>query len=301
MTWEDDIGHRETITDLPNPTTPPHVWSLASLGLPAVVLSWASFGATLAVFGLVQASRPLRALFRLPWPVGASALAATMVGGIVVWGCRHRPGRGLPRYWAVGLTAGMGLLALYSLVDPVAEGAPWCHAAALAGFAGALVLVPRLVRVGPDRRWVEAVAPVSLAGTLLVLSPVLGFARWSYLREIHRLDETIAVARSLGSELVTSVTWAHADSDAELKALGRRLAALDRLSFKGRSDPRNLWRTAVILGREDELGQELARLTRMSSTGSIRRPRPESPPWTSRRLAGIPRPRSGSPARAFSG
>ena len=262
MTWENDVGHRETISDLPYPTAPPRVWSLASLGLPAVVLSLASFGATIAVFCLVQASRPLRALFRLPWPVGVSALAAMVVGGIVVWGCRHRPGRRLPRYWAVGLTAGMGLLVLYSLVDPVAEGAPWCHAAALGGFAGALVLVPRLVRVGPDRRWVEAVAPVSLAGTLLVLSPVLGFARWSYLREIHRLDETMAVARSLGSELATSIPRAHTDSDTELEALDRRLNALSQLSFKGRSDPRNLWQTAVILGREDELGQGLARFAR---------------------------------------
>jgi len=260
MNWSKDIGHRETVTDLPHPGSPPPVWSLASLGLPAGALTWASLGITVLVFSGVWGPPFLRSLFRLPWPVGVWASAATVIGAIVIWGCRRRPGRHFPRLWTIGLTGAMALLGLYSLVDPVAGGSPWCHAAALAGFTGTVVLLPRLVRVGPERRWIETIAPAGVAGAMALLVPVLCFVVWSYHHEVDRLDGVIALAQLRGGELEATADQARNGSGLELARLDRRLAELDDLSFAGRSSLQNLWRAAVTLGREDELGSALADL-----------------------------------------
>jgi len=260
MTWSEDIGHRETVTNLPTPTSPPNLVSAASLGLPSEVLTLASLGATVVVFSLVWGPNLLRSFFRLPWPASVSAFVATLLGALVMWGCRRRPGRRRPRYWALGLTAATGLLGLYCLVDPAADGAPWCHAATLAGLTGSLVLLPRLIRVGPERGWVEAVAPVSFASAVLFLAPAIGFVGWSYFHEVERFDQAIARTTTWGAELETDADQARNASGVDLADLDRRLSRMDDLSFEGRSSIQSLWRAATILGREEELGNALTSL-----------------------------------------
>lgn len=255
-----DLGHRESVTDLPRPTAPVGVRFLGILGLPAVALSWTSVGVTLAVVGVLQATPVLRSLFRLPVPPGVTALAAAALAGIVAYRCRERPGRRLPRFWPLVLTFASLSLALATFVDPVARGAPWRHAACLACLAGASVLLVRLVTVRPDRRWVELVAPGGLsAAVLLVLLPALLAGRWGFAREVEHIEETVRLMHEWAEELASlGRNSLHGKSGP-----GRsedRLRAVATFSFEERGGFDELWSAASALGREDELERAASHL-----------------------------------------
>jgi hypothetical protein len=257
-----DLGHRETVTDLPHPTSPVGVRLLGILGLPAVVLSWASLGVTLTVLVVLQATPSSRVLFRLPVPPSATALSAAALAGLVVYRCRERPGRRLPRSWPLVLIGISLTVALGSLVDTVGRGAPWRHAGGLACLAGASVLLVRLVPVQPDRRWIEMVAPAGLAGAvLLVLLPALIAGQWGLAREIEHLERALLVMHEWAQEVRALGEDEVFVTDLSTAAAEERLKAVIGMSFDERDALLDHWRAAAVLNREEELAQGLSELS----------------------------------------
>jgi len=171
-----DTGRRRRQTAIPDPLSPGSwVERLATLGLPAAMLSWASLLAALIVLAAVQHSPELRAHYALSvGPTWAVALVAGVLAGAVVLAGRRRPGRLWPRLWALTLAALATLVSAAALFAPAWLPAPQLHALVTATLAGALALAPRLARLHPDSAWTQRIAPLSLLLTLaLILPPAL--------------------------------------------------------------------------------------------------------------------------------
>jgi hypothetical protein len=177
-------GHQESETAIPYPLDGGGwVARLGTWAPPAVMLSWTSFLAFAAVFGL-QLNGALRAWFRIKLGGGglegsrnltlALAVFAAGLAWVIALRCRHRPGPVGPRLWALGLALAASALAAFQLgFRHWEELAPQADLATAACFAAALALSPRLLRLRPDNPWTQRAAPWSLALLLALLAPGL--------------------------------------------------------------------------------------------------------------------------------
>lgn len=247
-----DAGHEETERDLPGPLQAgwyPGVWAL-----PATTLSAASLAVLLLVIGFLQAGETSRSLFRLPFASGWPALAAAVLAWGVALRCRNRPGRHLPRYWALFLAVGTSALALVGFLGRDLARSPLVHACALASLAASLTLLPRLLSLQPDRRLVQHIAPLALAFALLVALPVSCFVgRRAVEDQKQHVGETIAeLSREAGEmRAVSAFPWSNGAERRE-DAL-RQIQRLRTLPLEQWLPDRYLWQGAAHLGEDGQL------------------------------------------------
>jgi len=247
-------GHRETQTQVPDPLAGSGLWNMGTWALPAVTLSIASAAVFVIVWLFLQHDREMRSLFVLPWYVGLpiAAGAAALAWTVVLHG-RRRPGWIGPRLWVLALAV---LNSLFAVLVPLFPKTSWTHALVFAGFAAALTLTPRLVKLRPDVALVQRIAPLSLFGVLFVVLPtVWGIGNHITEGKRDQVELLIQQLQLWTSEVreVTGYDWKRMEADRE-GAL-HNVERLKRLSFAGRINDLELWREAVILGKDTELAK----------------------------------------------
>lgn len=257
--------HRESATDLPSSPTATDGWQrFALLALPATTLSVLSISALGVTPLLLFANDDLRVLFRLPAAALWAALGAALAWAIVI-GCRHRPGRSFPRYWALLLaTVNGGLFLLSVLVHLVVLPAPlgpWLDGFVVAGLASAVVLSLRLLRLRPDQPLLAWVGALGLFVALaLVLLPTLALGRSALASQTAATDEHIARLRDAAERMrrVASFDWEVLAADPQ--AVERQVEELRQLSLAERLPGPEHYRLAKALGREAEMDAAAAEL-----------------------------------------
>jgi hypothetical protein len=252
MTQSSDVGHEETEKDLPGPLQSgwyPGIWAL-----PATTLSAASLAVLVLVFGFLQSGPTSRALFRLPFASGWPALAAAAMAWAVALTCRNRPGRHLPRFWAVGLAAGTTILTLVCFLERDIAKSPLVHSFALASLASSLTLLPRLLKLQPDRRLVQHITPLVLALVLFLALPAsCTFGRHAVEVQKRRVADTITELSREAEEIreVSAFPWSTSPERRE-DAL-RQMKRLQALPLEQWVPDRYLWQGAATLGEEQQL------------------------------------------------
>jgi hypothetical protein len=247
-----DAGHEETEKDLPRPLQSgwyPGVWAL-----PATTLSAASLVVLLTVIGFLQTSETSRSLFRLPFASGWPALAGAVLAWAVALRCRKRPGRHLPRYWALFLATGTSALTLLGFLGSDLARSPLVHACALASLAASFTLLPRLLPLQPDQRLVQHIAPLALAFALFLALFASCFIGGKAVQgQKQRVGETIAELSGEAGEVreVSAFPWS---SSAERRedAL-RQIQRLQALPLEQWIPDRYLWQGAAHLGEDEQL------------------------------------------------
>jgi hypothetical protein len=252
-------AHRESRAVWPEPLAGAGVWNIGALALPAVMLSICS-AAVFVIVLLFSILGERQELFVLPFP-GTPLTAA--VGAVVAWGiairCRHRPGRLVPRVWALVLAclnSGITLLSLFS------GDRSWVLALAVAGLAAAATLVPRLVTLRPDSAMVQWIAPFSVALILVLILPASCAARRAITNQTEdRVEQRIRQFRVWRQQVreVTTFDWRHMEESST--AASNAVAALKPLSFENRVDDEEIWRAAVVLNRDEELATVMRELS----------------------------------------
>lgn len=251
-------AHTESKAAWPEPLAGVGVWNIGALALPAVMLSICSA----AVFALVLLFSILgdrQELFVLPFP---GTLVIAGIGALLSWTivlrCRRRPGRLIPRVWALVLACSNSAIALLASVLP---GRSWVLALALAGVASAATLAPRLARLRPDSAMVQWIAPFSVLLVLLVVVPASCAARRAITSKTEqRVEQRIRQFRVWRQQVreVTSFDWRHMEESST--AASKTVATLRTLSFENRVDEADLWRAAAALGRDEELATVMREL-----------------------------------------
>ncbi|HEX4963589.1 MAG TPA: hypothetical protein VF173_22365 [Thermoanaerobaculia bacterium] len=254
-----DAGHEETVRDLPGPLQSgwyPGIWAL-----PATTLSAASLVVLIAVVGFLQISETSRSLFRLPVASGWPALAAAVMAWAVALVCRNRPGRHLPRYWALFLAAGTTTLALVGFLGGDLARSPLVHAFALASLAASVTMLPRLLPLQPDRWLVQHIAPLALLFVLFLALPGSFYiGRRAVEDQKRRVGETIAEFSREAGEVreVSAFPWS-ASPERREDAL-RQIRRLQALPLEQWVPDRYLWQGAAVLGEEQQLAAAYQKL-----------------------------------------
>lgn len=259
-------SHRETQTRLPDPLAGTGFLNIGTWALPAVALSVASAGVFLVVVLFLQHDLEIRSFFILPRAASLPlAACATALAWIIVLQCRRRPGRPLPRLWALALAILNSATALLVLAFPRSS---WANALLIAGLSAAVTLLPRLSKLRPDSGMVPLVAPLAFIGVLLLVLP----SAWMTGRTItdknrSRVDEVIRQLRLWTTEIreVGGFDWSQLEEapDVAAQAVGR-LAPIRAGALLGEAD---LWRQATILGKEDDLTAAATELVDATVTG----------------------------------
>jgi hypothetical protein len=219
-----------------------------------MTLSAASLVVLFTVIGFLQAGEPSRSLFRLPFASGWPALAAAVLAWAVALRCRNRPGRHLPRYWAVFLAAGTSALALVGFLGGDLARSPLVHACALASLAASFTLLPRLLPLQPDQRLVQHIAPLALAFVLFVALPLSFFIGRRVVEEQkRRVGETVTELSREAGEVreVSAFPWSSSPERRE-DAL-RQMQRLQTLPLEQWLPDRYLWQGAAHLGEDGQL------------------------------------------------
>lgn len=252
-------AHSESPAVLPEPLAGIGMWNIGALALPAVMLSICSA----AVFGVVLLFSILgerQELFVLPFPgTLVTAAIAAVIAWLIALQCRRRPGRMVPRIWALVLACVNSAIALLSLVFPDRS---WVLALAVAGLAAAATLVPRLARLRPDSAMVQWIAPFSVLLILVIILPASCAARQAITGKTEeRVEQRIQQFRVWRQQVreVTAFDWRHMEESPS--AASSVVATLKRLSFKDHVDDEDLWRAAAALGRDEELATAMRDLT----------------------------------------
>ena len=246
-----DAGHEETEKDIPGPLQAgwyPGVWAL-----PATTLSAASLAVLVLVAGFLQINTTSRSLFRLPFASGWPALAAAVLAWGVALRGRNRPGRHLPRYWALFLAIGTSALAVVGFWGGDLARSPLVHAFALASLAASVTLLFRLLSLQPDHRLVQHVAPLALAFALLVALPVSCFVGGRAVQEQQqRVGQTIAELSREAGEVreVSAFPWS---SEERREDALRQIQRLQTLPLEQWLPDRYLWQGAAHLGEDEQL------------------------------------------------
>jgi len=248
------ISHREEMLDFPRPTEARGLARWVSWALPSVALSGLSVAALGLVLILLQRSEILRSLFQLPVAAFWVALGAAGLGGWIAWVCRQRPGKPIPRLWALGLACGALTTAMLAFVPSLGD-EPWLHALAAAELAASLCLAPRLLPMRPENRWLPWVAPLSLLGALLlVLAPAVSLGQNALEERESSVERRIRELREQADTIreISEYDWSSLTTTPELGT-----AAVERLkdmSLAGRLDEQAIWASAVVFRRGEALG-----------------------------------------------
>ena len=245
-------SHRETQTRLPDPLAGTGFLNIGTWALPAVALSIASAVVFAIVLLFLQHDLEIRSFFILPraasFPLAAFSAA---LAWIIVLQCRRRPGRPLPRFWALALASLNSAIALLVLVLPKSS---WANALLVAGLAAVVTLLPRLAKLRPDSGMVPLVAPLALIGVLLLVLPsVLLTGRTITEKNRSRVDEVIRQLRLWTAEVqeVSGYDWSQMEEAPDVA--GRSVDRLEPVRAGELLRDADLWRQAVILGKEGEL------------------------------------------------
>lgn len=251
-------SHAESQTVWPDPLSGGGPWNLGALALPAVMLSVCSA----VVFALVLLF--LRAgsgqelfVVRFPGAFVTGAIAAALAWGIAVKG-RNRPGRLWPRVWSLTLACVNSTCALLGLVY---RDSSWVLAVAVAGLGAAATLAPRFVKLRPDSRMVQWVGPLSLLIILVLILPTSCVVRRTITRNTEqRVEQRIQQFRVWAGEVreTTGFEWRRMEDSPE--SAGNAVAALKQLHFRGSVNDPEVWHSAVVLGRDDELAAAMQAL-----------------------------------------
>jgi len=248
-----DAGHEETERNLPGPLQSgwyPGIWAL-----PATTLSLASSVVLTVVFAFLLAGATSRALFRLPM-APAWALTSAVLAWSVVFGCRNRPGRLLPRAWAILLSAGTTILALVCLLGRELALSPPVQALVLASLAAAVTLLPRLLYLQPDHWLVQHIAPLALAFVLFVTLPASFYiGQRMVAKQKRRVEATIAeLSRQAGDiREISAFDWSRIAEQREETL--RQIQRLQALPLERWLPDRYLWQGAARLGEDGQLGE----------------------------------------------
>lgn len=248
-----DAGHEETERNLPRPLQSgwyPGIWAL-----PATTLSLASSVVLTVVFAFLLAGATSRALFRLPM-APAWALTSAALAWSVALGCRTRPGRHIPRVWAILLAAGTTALSLVCLLARGLALSPSVHALILASLAAAVTLLPRLLYLQPDHWLVQHIAPLALAFVLFVTLPVSFYiGQRMVAKQKRHVEATIAeLSRQAGDiREISAFDWSRLAEQRE-EAL-RQIQRLQALPLERWLPDRYLWQGAARLGEDGQLGE----------------------------------------------
>lgn len=245
-------SHRETQTRLPDPLAGTGFLNIGTWALPAVALSVASAVVFAIVVLFLQHDMEIRSFFILPrmasFPLAAFSAALAWV---IVLQCRRRPGRPLPRLWALALAILNSAIALLVLVFPKSS---WSNALLVAGIAAGVTLLPRLVKLRPDSGMVPLVAPLAFVGVLLLVLPTV----WTTGRTIteknrSRVDEVIRQLRLWTTEVreVSAYDWSQLEEAPDLAA--RAVDRLEPIQPGELISDADLWRQAAILRKEGDL------------------------------------------------
>lgn len=246
-----DAGHEEAERSLPSPLQSgwyPGVWAL-----PSTTLSIASSLVLIAVLAFLLTGETSRALFRLPWARGW-AVAAAALAWSVAWGCRNRPGRPLPRVWALLLAAGTTIFMLLCFLGGELAINPRVHAFVLASLAAAVTLLPRLLHLQPDDRLVQHIAPLALAFVLFVTLPVsFCIGRHAVEDQTRRVGATVAELSREAHEIreVSAFDWP--SSAEQREGALRQVERLRDLPLERWLPDRYLWQGAARLGEDGRL------------------------------------------------
>ena len=127
-------------------------WHPGGWALPAVTLSFGSMAVLVIPFLYLERNALVRAIFRLPFDPAMLAIPTAAGAWAIAAHCRHRPGRLIPRVWALSLVLMTTAIAVWAVVDGrfVPRGRPLVHALTIAGTLSTLVLSLRLVKVNPN-------------------------------------------------------------------------------------------------------------------------------------------------------
>jgi hypothetical protein len=246
-----DAGHEETERDLPGPLQPgwyPGVWAL-----PTTTLSAASLIVLLGVRGFLEIGET-RSLFRLPVAPGWLALAAAVMAWAVVLTCRNRPGRPLPRYWALGLATGATVVTLVGFLSNDFARSPGIHAWAFAVLAASVTLLPRLLPLQPGDRLVQHIAPLALAFVIFVALPLSFYiGRRAVEEQKRRVGETIAELSREAGEIREISSFTGFGSPERREDGLRQMQRLQALPLEQWLPDRYLWQGAALLGEDEQL------------------------------------------------
>lgn len=258
-----DLGHREVSTRLPEPLEVSGPLSLAGRALPALGLSIASAAALVVVAVVLLHDPRSRALFEMPFPATRLAWPAALLSVLILWQTSSRPGRHLPRYWALILTAGSVLLALIASLPWAQVGTPALHGLVVADVTAVLTLAPRLIKLHPHSPWVQRVALLSFGAVLVIALPaalavgdaVAGYSEGQVGAMVRELRERTAKVQQLTREFDWRSYYASPDL-AEVQIERLRTLRFDHLA----RDPQP-YRAAEIVGLEQELADAARELT----------------------------------------
>lgn len=252
-------AHTESQLTLPDPLARAGLWNVGALALPAVMLSACS-ATVFALVLVILRTGSARELFVLQFPwtfvVGAAAAAGTWW---IAWKCRPRPGRLGPRVWALTLA---GLNSAIALIGLVYHDRAWSLALSVAALAAAATLAPRLVKLRPDSAMVQWVGPLSVAMILLLILPTSCVVRRTITTSTEeRVERCIRQLRLWTVEVreATGFDWRRMEESPG--AAANAVAKLARLKFADGVDDPELWRSAFVLGRDDELAGAMQELT----------------------------------------
>ncbi|HEX9984993.1 MAG TPA: hypothetical protein VGF69_17155 [Thermoanaerobaculia bacterium] len=255
-----DGFHAESQTILPGPLTGAGVWNVGALALPAVLLSACS-AAVFATVLLFLRMGSARELFLLPFP-GAFAIGA--VAAAIAWmialKCRRRPGRLWPRIWVLLLAAFNSAIALLATAF---HDRPVILALAVAGLAAAATLVPRLGKLRPDSPLVQWVAPLSVALILLFILPASCAVRRAITEKTEdRVEQRIQQVRLWTVQVREATGFEWRRMEEQPAAAADAVAKLKALRFAGAVDDAEVWRSAAVLRKDEELASAVRGLTR---------------------------------------
>jgi hypothetical protein len=237
----------------PSPTEAQGVHRLWRWTLPGRAITWLSLACFAAVTLGLSATAQLRELCHLPLPPEWIAFASAAMAAAVAWAGRRRPGRLLPRAWALTLAGGSALLGLLAR-DPRLGDEPAMHAAVAGAAAAAAVLALRLARPAATGRWTDRmVLGATCFAIVLLLAGVPLAARWA--RGYWRSQVGSALAEIVAVRgLAVHAAAGPANLDEAQQQTRRSLLAAVEARPLGRWLGRDrLWRAARALGREREL------------------------------------------------
>ena len=247
-------------------------WHPGGWALPAVTLSFGSMAILVIPFLYLERSALVRAIFRLPFDPAMLAVPAAAAAWAIAAHCRHRPGRLIPRLWALSLALITTAIAVWALVDGrfVPRGRPLVHALTVAGTLSTLVLSLRLVKVNPNHWLLQTLALISVLVALLLGLPVIMFVEARVLAAEQRTlmsngAELTELSRSV--ERLPAFKWSDMTKDARgASETVQRVRALSVPEWIG--DP-YAWRAAALLGQADGLQAQLLRLMDETRAGLV--------------------------------